>query len=88
MSDSDYLWQENPKRNPPPNEVMVQVRGVDYSGEWRTTAMRKDYKQPPPGTGKKAAKKAYRKGWRWCYENGDKFPDQAIDAWRLIVGNE
>lgn len=81
--DLDCLWQENPTQNPPPNEVMVEVRGTDFMGEWFGKAMRKDYVKPPAGTGKKRAKKAFKKGWRWCYENGDKFPDQAIDAWRL-----
>lgn len=77
-------WQENPKQNPPPNEVMVEIRGTNYAGIWLGKAMRKDYVTPPLGTSKKRVKKAFRSGWRWCYEDGNKFPDQAIDAWRLL----
>ncbi len=77
-------WTYNPKRNPPPEGVIVDVRGSDCMGDWYSAAMRKDYKKPPPGTGKKAAKKAYRKGWRWTYESGDRFDDQAVEAWRLM----
>ena len=69
-------WVDAPRRNPPPEGVMVEVRGSDYIGDWFGVAMRKDYK---PGS----TKKQLKRGWRWCYENGDRFDDQAIDAWKM-----
>jgi len=84
-NNDEHMWHINPELNPPPNQVMVEVRGDDFMGAWYGFAMRKDYVKPPAGTGKKAAKKAFRKGWRWCFEDGNRFHDQAIDAWRAIA---
>lgn len=69
-------WIENPKQNPPPNEVLVEVRGTDFMGEWTTVAMRKDYK---PGS----TKKQLKRGWRWLDAGGSIFDDY-IEAWRPL----
>ena len=71
------MWIEHPKNNPPPEGVLVEVRGSDCFGEWYSQAYRKDYK---PGSTKKQLKRK----WRWMAGDGDVFPDQAVDAWRHI----
>lgn len=69
-------WIYNPKQNPPPEGVMVFIRGTDLMGAWFSMAMRKDYK---PGS----TKQQLRRVWRWCYEDGTRFDDQAVDAYRI-----
>lgn len=81
----DKEWVKNPKNNPQPELVMVEIKGCDYLGEWISKAMRKDFKKPPPGTSKKTAKKAFRKGWRWVDENHNPINDQAVEEWRPIT---
>ena len=70
-------WIENPRQNPPPEGVMVEVRGSDCYGEWTSKAKRKDYK---PGSTKGQLKRK----WRWMDSHGEEFEDQAIDAWRHL----
>ncbi len=70
-------WIDNPKQNPPPNRVMVEVMGSDYMGEFTGYLQRVDYKKSPTGQ-----KKGFRKGWRWCLEDGTKFDDY-VEQWRF-----
>lgn len=74
----DEEWVKNPKNNPPPELVMVEIKGCDYMGEWISKAMRKDYK---PG----ATKSQMKRGWRWVDEYGIAFVDQYVEEWRHIT---
>lgn len=70
-------WVEKPRKNPPPEMTLVEIRGTDYMGEWIGRAMKKTYKKPPH-------KKMKPGCWRWVTESGERFCDQAVDAWRHI----
>lgn len=70
-------WNVDPRRNPPPDGVIVEITGNDCFGTWLATAMRKDYR---PGSSKKQLKRK----WRWCHADGSVFEDQAVAAWRNI----
>ena len=69
-------WIKNPKQNPPPENILVEVRGCDWIGDWTQKAMRKDYKNKPNHGGKR--------GWRWVGENGDRLKDQAVSEYRFL----
>jgi hypothetical protein len=69
-------WIENPKQNPPPEGVIVEIRGSDFMGMWSDTAKRVDYK-------KGSTKKQLKRKWRWM-KDGTAYEDQAIEAWRFI----
>ena len=64
-------WIKGPKGNPPPEGVLVEVRGYDYMGEWRAELMRRTYKTSAHN-------------WRWVDSNGNRFEEQNVDAWREL----
>jgi hypothetical protein len=69
-------WIINPKNNPPPEGVLVEIRGSDYMGDWYDEAMRVDYK-------KGSTKAQLKRKWRWI-KDGVTYDDQAVDAYRFI----
>lgn len=82
-------WQ-NYRTNPPPAELVVEVTGSDFAGDWVMRLMRKDYKQKPTNT--KRYYKANGKFWRWVYPAGV-FAGMSVDAkdvpdaWRPLPHN-
>ena len=70
-------WQYNYKKNPPPNNIVVEILCDDYAGEYITKARRLDYKKP--------AGKTSTVGWRWVNDEGERLDrKETPNAWRLI----
>lgn len=70
-------WTINPRQNPPPEGIIVEIKGSDYMGEWTGNAFRKDYKQG-------SSKAHLKRKCRWMHPNGEVFDDQAVEAWRYL----
>lgn len=69
-------WILKPRKTPPPEGVLVEVKGCDFMGEWVSTAYRLDYK-------KGSTKGQLKRKWRWI-KDGSPFNDHEIEAWRPI----
>ena len=65
------------ERGEPPENVLLEVRGSNCTGDWYTVGIRKDYKKPPRGK----SKKGFKRGWRWLDEDGNTF-EEPVEAWR------
>ena len=68
-------WIADPRKNPPPEGELVEVKGSDWGGGWTGKAVRKDYK---PGS----TKGQLRRKWRWM--QGGYPMDDVPEAWRFI----
>lgn len=83
-------WK-NPHTNPPPEGVVVEVKGADYTGEWIMKMIRKDYKEKPSNI--KPRYKANGKFWRWVYAEGKStgYPvgiKDTPESWRRIMDGD
>jgi len=67
-------WR-NQKTDPPPEGVLVEVRGSSWGGEWVCMAERRDYK---PGS----TKAQLKRGWRWVTESGEALRKEYPEGWR------
>jgi len=75
----DNEWRKS-KTDPPPENILVEIKGDDRYGDWVMKAKRIDYKGTPL--------KRFRMGnihWRWVGEDNHSlcFKDQA-PVWRYI----
>ena len=63
------------RNDEPPENEFVEVRGLDYLGEWHGVAKRVEYKKKPKG---------FTETWRWVDHDGDRYVDQDVVEWREI----
>jgi len=57
----------------PPENVLLDVKGTNYGGDWCGEAMKRTYKIKPEWM---------KREWRWVNKCGSRYDNQRIDFWR------